>query len=77
MTMISYYLPQFDNIDLSIFNMNGQKICTLFYGTQQPGIHKIIWDGKNDKKNKVATGIYFCKLTTSAYSDKKKMILLY
>lgn len=61
-TNISFYLENEGNVDISIFNIKGQKVRTLIKKFYQKGDHEIIWDGKNDDKNTVNSGIYFYRL---------------
>jgi flagellar hook capping protein FlgD len=76
-TTITYEIRESDNIELSIFGINGQKIKTLIKSKRPSGRHIIMWDGTDDAGLKVTSGIYFYKLTTNAgYSNTKKMILL-
>jgi hypothetical protein len=59
-------------VDLSIYNILGQKICTLVSGKQQAGKHQITWDATN-----YPGGVYFYQLSTgNGYKQTKKLILL-
>ena len=61
---------------LIIYNILGQKIRTLVDEPQKPGIYEVIWDGKDDRGNDVASGIYFCKLMVESFQKTQKMVLL-
>jgi len=54
----------------------GQEIDALVEDQYNAGIHTVEWDGKDKKSNQVASGIYFYRLTSEAYTDTKRMILL-
>ena len=69
-TTIKFTLPILDDIILSIFNVNGQKISE-FSGRYETGTHSIEWDASD-----FSSGVYFYKLETSEFSETKKMILL-
>jgi len=69
-TTISFMLPQTNDFELSIFNINGQKVAS-FSGTHEAGLVKIDWDASS-----VASGVYFYKLNAGSYSATKKMVLL-
>jgi Carboxypeptidase regulatory-like domain/FlgD Ig-like domain len=62
--------------ELTIFNIQGQKVKTLVNDILSIGIHSITWNGKNDAGKDVASGLYFYKLTTGDFSSTKKMLLL-
>ena len=62
--------------DLSIYDIKGQKVKTLFTGSIQPPIGEFEWDGKNELGEPVAGGIYFYTLRTPNTIQSRKMVLL-
>ncbi len=70
-TTIKYSLKEKDAISLSIYNITGQKVATLFEGKQEAGDHQITWDAKD-----ISSGIYFAKLETEDKSQSIRMTLL-
>ena len=75
-TIISFYLPEQTEVELTIYNLKGQKVRTLEKGIKENGEHLIVWDGKDDKQRMVAAGLYFYKLETVSQSLLKKMIFI-
>ena len=73
---ISFYLQNNDNADLSIYNLRGQKVITLYNGVLAEGNHSYIWDGKNDKGIEQANGVYFYRLQTGGEYHSGKMLML-
>ena len=63
-------------LDLSIYDIKGQKVKTLFSGSIQPPIGEFEWDGKNESGEPVAGGIYFYTLKTPNTIQSRKMVLL-
>jgi hypothetical protein len=59
-TTISYSVPVTEFIDVSVFDINGQKVQILETGTKNIGHHKIHWDAGD-----IPSGVYFVKLTTN------------
>ena len=55
-TEIRFDLPEEGQVELSVFNMQGQKVRTLESGKMTPGYHAIIWNGTNDNGSRVSTG---------------------
>jgi C1A family cysteine protease len=74
-TKINYILPGEMNVNLSIYNINGQLVKVLANGMQDGGIKTINWDGANDAGQKLSPGIYFMKLTAGNTSGTQKIIL--
>ena len=75
-TTISYDLPEQTHIRLSIYNVLGQLVITLMDGEQDAGHYQVVWDGKDSHDQTVASGIYFYRISTSAFAQSKKMVLL-
>jgi hypothetical protein len=75
-TTIRYDLPEEGFVNLTIYNMMGQKVRTLRLETMQPGYHSMVWDGMNDVGSQVATGMYFYSIHTGSFQATKKMLFL-
>jgi hypothetical protein len=68
-TTISYELPYLSQVELLIFNTLGQKVKNLVSTQQGPGSFQIIWDGKSDNGEPLASGIYIASFTARAISS--------
>jgi flagellar hook assembly protein FlgD len=44
--------------------------------TRGAGAHVTTWDGRDDQGERVASGVYFYRLTTPTFSQTRKMVLL-
>jgi hypothetical protein len=77
-TTIRYSIASSGRVSLKIYNAAGQLVRTLVDEEQTPMVEGLsaTWDGLNDHGQSVATGVYFYKLTTTGFSDTKKMVLL-
>jgi hypothetical protein len=81
-TTIRYALPEAARVNLSIYNMLGQRVATLTDEAQNAGYHEAIWDGRNEAGVPVASGVYFYKIDAtpsaggSPFINLKKMVLL-
>ena len=70
-TVISYQLPVTSHIDLSIFNVLGQKMATIVDEKQPAGQYTYEFDA-----SKFDSGIYFYRLKTNNFCETKRMLLL-
>jgi len=71
-TIISYQLPITSDVDLSIYNLLGQKVATLVSEKQDSGIYSLEWNAYG-----FSSGVYFYKLqTTQGFIETKKLILM-
>ena len=62
--------------NLEVYNILGNKVKTLVDEVQIPGTYSIVWDGRNQNGDKVASGIYFYRLTRGDDTQTKKMMLI-
>jgi hypothetical protein len=70
-TAISYSLNEAMPVQLSVFNMNGQKVATLVNSTQNAGSYNVNFNASN-----LASGLYIYRLTTPMGSITRKMTLM-
>jgi len=79
-TRITYALPVESNATLTVYDITGRLVATLFEGEQEAGVHSVFWNGRNDKGNQVASGLYLYKLEASGGAGQvtltRKMLLL-
>ena len=75
-TTINYQLPIASFVELTIYNMLGQKVCSLVSGMQKAGFYTISWNGKNDQGILMSSGVYFYSLQAIEFLEYKKMILI-
>jgi len=61
---------------LIIYNILGQKVRTLVDEPKSRGSYEVIWDGKDDQRKEMASGIYFYQLKVRDQILTKKMLLL-
>ena len=63
-------------VTLEIFNILGQRVVILFDGVAAPGRHRVEWDGNDQNRHAVASGIYFYRLKSHGFTATRKMILM-
>ena len=73
LTTIEYGLPVDEEVSIIIFNLLGQKVKVLAEGSQRAGRYIIRFDAEDIK---LASGIYFYRLSTQSFVKTQKMILL-
>ena len=63
-------------MSLCVYNLLGQMVRTLAMGTQTSGHHRVIWDGRDNNSQDVATGAYFVRFTAGSVETTRKVILI-
>jgi hypothetical protein len=70
-TMIRYDVPKTGEVSLTIFNLLGQRVATLFDGRQLAGTHTIAWNASD-----FPSGLYFCRMNAVGFMQTRKMLLV-
>jgi hypothetical protein len=70
-TVISWQLAVGSMVDLSVYNVLGEKVSTLVSKWMNPGNHSARFDGTD-----LPSGVYYYHITAGEFRDVKKMILL-
>jgi flagellar hook assembly protein FlgD len=74
--MIAFDVPTDGHVNVSIFNVLGQKVRTLVDRDYVTGRYEQEWDGRDDNGSPISTGVYFYRLTAGEQILTKKMLLL-
>jgi len=75
-TRIDIELPDYSRVDLSVYNLKGERIRTLHSGYLVPGRHSFIWDGTNRENEQVPSGIYLYGLRCRGQNLFRRMTLI-
>ena len=80
-TWIPYQLAQSTSVTVSIYSVDSKLVRTLALGNQSAGLYQnrnraAYWDGKNERGESVASGLYFYTLTAGEFSATRKMLIL-
>ena len=74
LTTISYELANTDRVDVSVFDLSGRVVKSIYTGTQGAGHYNLIWDGKDESGNKCAAGVYTIRVATRQSVGTSKVI---
>jgi serine protease len=75
-TTINFYLPSASQVKVEVFNIMGQLVKMLADESLSEGPHSVEWNATNDAGEKVASGIYFYRVTAGDMTQTKKMLLM-
>ncbi len=64
------------HVNITVYNLKGQRVVTLIDEAQQAGYHKVVWAGKDKRNKSVSSGIYFVVMKCGNYKKTSKMTLL-
>ncbi len=74
-TTIAYSVPKAGPASLKIYNTKGQLVRTLVDDVREAGKHSVVWNGKDNRGNSVASGLYFYRLSSDGNTVTRKMLL--
>ncbi|MCX6152514.1 MAG: T9SS type A sorting domain-containing protein [Ignavibacteriales bacterium] len=75
-TKIKYSLAFDSRVTLTIYNLLGQKVKTLFNGQQEAGFYTMEWNGTNEYGQQISSGMYIYRIEAGSFVSTKKMNLL-
>lgn len=75
-TTIPYQLSKNTHVKLEIINFLGQRVATLVNEQQTAGNYAVNWTARNDFGERLASGVYICRLETGSGVYMKKFVLL-
>ena len=70
-TTITYALPKSGFVSLKIYNSIGEEVATLVSGYENASTYQVIFNA-----SKLASGVYYYKLTSGNFSQTRKMVLI-
>lgn len=68
--------PSEKNYTLKVYNIYGGLEKVLFNGKTTGYWQTLVWNGKNNKGNLVAPGVYFVQMAGEDYSSTQKIVLI-
>jgi len=75
-TTISYDIKDATQVRLDVFNLKGQLVKTLVNNEQASGRYNVVFTARDDKGNKLSSGLYFYRLRAGDYVKTRKMMLM-
>lgn len=75
-TTISFVMDKPAPATVTIYNQKGQIVKNYDLPLAGKGTTSLVWNGKDDNGLSVASGIYYFRLKSGAYSSTKKMVLM-
>jgi Secretion system C-terminal sorting domain len=70
-TTITYDVSKTSYVTISVYNILGQKVANLLGGTRAPGVYSVNFDG-----SRLASGLYFYRMSAGNFTSTKKFVLL-
>ena len=75
-TVISWFQLRPGRARVEVFALSGQRVAVLHQGPQKAGVHRVHWNGRDDRGRPLASGMYLYRLVTTENVQTRKLTLL-
>ena len=75
-TEISFDLPKPGKTRLVIYDVMGRRVKELVSAEMPAGSHTVTWTGDDQQGKRVASGVYYYRITSGSYTATRPMTLL-
>lgn len=75
-TNIPFHLPAGGQVNLTVHDLAGRRVCTLVDGPLGAGEHAVTWDGRTGDRTDAPAGTYLATLRTAAGAEWRKLVLV-
>ncbi|HTY38948.1 MAG TPA: T9SS type A sorting domain-containing protein [Bacteroidota bacterium] len=75
-TEIRYSIPEAEDVELAVYDINGREVALLVDQRQEAGLHMCRWDGASTRGEHVASGTYLARITAGKRSKTIKLMIV-
>lgn len=75
-TRIDFSLERAARVTLTVYDTMGRYVTTLLEKDMSPGTHTVEWNGRDDQGRRLASGVYFYRLTAGKHTFSRKAVIL-
>lgn len=75
-TIIKYQIPSSGRVSIQIFDISGRLIRSINQEMKNAGTYQVVWEGKNNESQTVASGVYFYMVKFNNSIMTKKMLFI-
>lgn len=75
-TTIDFLVPKHQRMELQVYDLRGRLVRSLFDESLNAGQHSIIWDGRDNAGQRVASAVYLIRLSSAEVEASAKVVFL-
>ncbi len=75
-TMIAFALPARGHVTAEVFDVKGERVCTLVNGTRDAGRYRENWRGTDTQGRAVSAGVYFVRVRAVGRELTRRIVRL-
>lgn len=61
---LAFSLAHAGPVELDVYDVDGRHVRTLVHDSRAPGDYRATWDGRDDRGDPIASGVYYARLET-------------
>ena len=75
-TTIVFDMAQPAHAEVAVYDLQGSLVRTLVNESRESGRHEVVWNGTDNRGQRVASGVYMARMTTGNISQMRKLVLV-
>ena len=75
-TTLYFSVAERGRVELAVYSAGGRKVRTLLAEVREPGLHQQVWNGTDDRGNRVASGKYFVRFTAGNVVSSRALVMV-
>ena len=75
-TRIAFHLAEPSDVRLVVYDVMGRKVATLAAEPMEAGTYEVEWEGRDDARRVLPSGLYLYRLTAETFTQTRSMMLL-
>lgn len=73
---VRYSVPTPQNVSITIYNITGRLVTSIFEGHAPAGPGELIWNGTTRSGVPASPGVYFCRIVNGHTSRSVRVVLI-
>jgi flagellar hook assembly protein FlgD len=70
------YLQKKSVVEIVIYDMLGRVVRNIYQDPLDAGVHRLVWDGKDDRGQEMSSGMYIYQLIAGKKQLNGKLLML-
>ncbi len=75
-TTIRYSVKNPSRVNITVYNLKGEKVRTLVNEHKGNGFYSAVWNGRDEAGKAVSSGVYLYRMQADGFSSTRRMILM-
>ncbi|MFI5371583.1 MAG: putative Ig domain-containing protein [Candidatus Eisenbacteria bacterium] len=73
---LAFTLASPGSVDLSVYSVDGRRVRSLATGARAAGVYHLVWDGRDEGRNAVASGVYYLHLEAGGRRFTRTLVMI-